>query len=89
MTSYKVLSEVSYRNVGDEIFLINRNENSVYNLNATAAYLFNEIQTGKTVEEIVSDMCSLFDVEFDTAYKDSLDLVKHLIDKKMIAPVNL
>ena len=89
MTSYKVLPEVSYRNVGDEVFLLNRNESSVYNLNATAAYLFKEIQTGKTVEEVVSDFCSLYDVDFETAHKDLMDLIHQLVNKKMIVPVDL
>lgn len=87
--NYKVLPDVSFRDVGDEVFLLNRNDSSVYNLNATAAYVFKEIQSGKTIEEVESDMCSLFDVSVDTAHRDIQELVQQLIDKEMIAPVDL
>jgi Coenzyme PQQ synthesis protein D (PqqD) len=49
--------------------------NSVYTLNETGAFIWEHIDGKKTVEEIITDLMSEYDVDFERASKDVFSFI--------------
>ncbi len=52
--------------------------NSVYTLNETGAFIWDQIDGKKTVEEIISALISEYDIENDTAMSDVLSFLEKM-----------
>jgi hypothetical protein len=81
---YAILQGVSSRKIGREIFILNRNDNSVYCLNPTAACIWRGIGERRSVEEVVSELTGRFDVDGERARRDFSELTARLKEKKLI-----
>ena len=87
MNSHFTISEnISFRQVGDEVFLLHRDNNSVFNLNATATFIWNGIQAGKDVQVIITELSEQFEIDTETASDDTNDLITRLLDSKILLP---
>jgi hypothetical protein len=87
MNDHFYISEnISFRQVGNEVFLLHRDNNSVFNLNETASFIWNRIQTGTPLNQIVSELCNNFETDASTAADDVAELVQKLITAHIITP---
>jgi hypothetical protein len=84
---YSVAPTVSFRQVGDEVFLLHRNESTVFNLNPTAAFIWNGIAKGESAEAVAKKLCEEYDIEPERAHDDVLELIAALLQKRMVEPV--
>ena len=61
----------------------------VTELNETAAFIWELIEKGKSFEEIITEICSLYDVDNSETVKSDLELcIKQLEDSHYITPVD-
>jgi hypothetical protein len=81
---YKIPSEVSFRQVGKEAFVLHRNDSKVYNLNSTATLIWLEIQKGTSLSVIVENVCDKFDISHNTANDDTMELIDQLTRDKLL-----
>ena len=84
---YTISPEVSFREVGEEVFLLHRNNRSVYNLNETAALIWRGIKEGKNGETIIQELATGYDVDISEASRDVSVIIEQLIENNMIEPV--
>lgn len=59
-------------------------------LNETAAFIWEQIENGKTFEEIVTEICSLYEVENQETLKSDLEqCIKQLEDSHYITQIDM
>ena len=83
---FTVSENISFRQVGNEVFLLHRDNNSVFNLNTTATFIWNSILAGKDVQVIITELCEQFEIDTKTASKDTNELISKLINSKILLP---
>lgn len=83
---YKISENISFRQVGEELFLLHRDNNSVFNLNETASFIWNGIQSHTPINRIISGLCEQFEINESTATEDVSELLKKLINAHIIVP---
>ena len=50
-------------------------------LNETASFIWDEVEAGKTVDEIVAEMTERYDVDQDIAKADLLEVIEQMKEK--------
>jgi len=96
MTSLKAIpshsSSVVTRKTGNEYVLVTVTNNiadmdSVYTLNETGAFIWEQIDGKRSVHEIINELTNEFEIDDDTATEDVLlfleDMNKYLIIKQL------
>jgi hypothetical protein len=81
---YTVPPAVSFRQVGEEMFLLNRHESTVFNLNPTATFIWNEIAGGESLGTIIEHLCMEYDIDRESACRDVQDLIESLVKNNMV-----
>ena len=77
-------SEVIWRVLDDEIFVINPDGKNVHVLNKVASFIW-ELSEGNTkVSQIVNLVCDRFDISEDVALADTSELVEKMLAKSLI-----
>ena len=77
------------RKTGDEYVLVPVTENiadmnSVFTLNETGAFIWEQIDGKKTVEEIISELSSEYDIPEDQAERDVIEFIQNLLEYLII-----
>jgi methyltransferase-like protein len=67
------------------IILTNENEEKVFNLNKTAAYVWENCDGTKTLEDMVRLLCERFNVDEITARKDTEEFVALMEKNQLIS----
>ena len=70
--------------IEDEAVIINIEENRVLNLKGAGAEIWGCLDTKKTIDEIVEDICLKFDVERNKAKKDTVKFLSLLLKEELI-----
>ena len=78
-TSVRVPERVLMRHVGEELVLLNLDEENYYGLNAVGARLMHLAQTGATLEGIVERMLQEFEVNREQLEADVRTVAAELI----------
>ena len=92
MTKVKILSDscfsiskrVVYREVKDEIIILNLKKNLYYSLDGAGTLIWKWIIKGITLEKVAVSLAERYDVDEKTALKDLNKLIKELIDEEVI-----
>ena len=83
-TSVRVPERVLMRHVGDELVMLNLDEESYYGLNPVGARLMQLAETGATLEEIVERMLQEFEVKREQLEIDVRTVAANLIAAGLI-----
>ncbi|MCX7642067.1 MAG: PqqD family protein [Elusimicrobiales bacterium] len=75
----KLSKNTVWRRIGTEIFLINTDENILYELNETASIVFERLLNGVDKYEIVKEISYNYDIDFNTAKKDVDSIINEMI----------
>ena len=75
--------DVPWRIVEAEAILVNLNEGEIIHLNPAGTAIWNLINGKKTVKEIIEHIYEQFEVDKETAKKDTLDFLTKLIKKSV------
>lgn len=67
-----------------EVMVINFETGSYYNLNATAAFLWEQLRAGRTIEQLTHELQSRFDVGADAAQAAVAQVVDFLKQESLI-----
>jgi methyltransferase-like protein len=67
------------------IILTRENEEKVFNLNKTAAYLWEKCDGTKTLEELIKELCEHYNVDEATARKDAEAFIAKMKDSQLLA----
>lgn len=76
----KILEDYIVVPVGEELV----NFDAMITLNATGAFLWEQLQQEKTKEELVKALCAEYDVDSDTATADVTDFLSLLAQAKVL-----
>jgi DNA-binding MarR family transcriptional regulator len=83
-TRYRLADHVSFTDVDDEAVLLDLNAGSYYGLNHIGARVLTELQTGKTINAVISEIARDFNVESNTVTADIDQLIEQLLSQKLI-----
>ena len=75
---------VPWRIIEGEAVIVNVDESEVIHLNPVGAEIWNSIDGKKSVGEIVDHICEQFEVDKQTAKRDTLEFLKKLVKKKAV-----
>ena len=67
------------------IILTRGDEEKVFNLNKTAAYLWERCDGTKTLEELIQGLCDHYNVDESTARKDANEFIVKMKDSQLLA----
>ncbi len=78
-------TDVTVQEVGDELLVLHRATNQLHHLNATASWIFRQLDSQSTWQSIVAGMVETFDVDATAAERDALNLLDQLRSSGLIA----
>ena len=74
---------VSWRVIDNQIIFFHKKERSFYELNKTGSFIWKKLNDKAQTKNIVDLISSNYDVDRDTAEKDTLEFIKDLLKKKI------
>lgn len=81
---FKQSKDIASNVVDGEAVLVESSEGSIKVLNETASLIWAKIDGVKTVEEIISEVVTVFNVDYQTAQTDCLEFLNELLKKRYI-----
>lgn len=75
--------DVAWRVYDEEAFMISSG-NIVHRLNETATHVWTFLGESKSVDDVAEMMASVYDVDGETAKKDTLELLEELKNKELV-----
>lgn len=79
-------TSVVSRSVGDELVLVDLDTERYFSLNATGATIWEQLSTGRSVGDALSELLAKFDVSEETARADVDELVEALVVSGLLRP---
>jgi len=79
-----VTKEAVHCDVEDEVVILSMKDGVYYGLNPVGAFIWNQIQKPKRVDEIFDLIMGEFDVGREECEADLMDLLSELLDKGLI-----
>ena len=87
MSKYVINNDLTIRNIADETFIMNRDMGIVHSFNETGIFIWNEITSGKTFDEIVTNTKAHFDESDENTEEDIFQFIVKLEDSGLITVV--
>ncbi len=84
MSKYKLNESVLQEKVGEEIIIVNLNNDKMYELNTTGTILLQKILEGKTINEIKKIILGQYDVEESTLTNEIDKIIKDLLNEGIL-----
>ncbi len=78
---------LAWREIAGEVVIISPEDSVVHELNATASFLWKQMQCGRSVAELAEILAEEFDVDPKTARADTTALFASLEEKRLVVPV--
>ena len=90
MVKYKVKDSVLWRVIEDDAVLLNLKTNYYYSLNKSGSLILQELNDGKSIDEVVEYLFNYYDREVDRTkiITDVEELISDLSKEEMIERVN-
>ncbi len=83
-TTFTTLENIAWRNVNDEIVILNLKSGEYYTLNDVGQIIWLALADQKSVEEIKSKLIVEFDVSPDTATQDIKTFLSKMVDEGLL-----
>lgn len=80
--------DIAYRVIDEEAIILTPEDGMLHNLNALATRIFELANGARTVNDIVKAVCDEFDVDENTARRDTINFIEDLLHKKMLVLSN-
>lgn len=78
-------TRIPWRIIENEAILVQVDSGEVIHLNEVAAEIWRLIDGKRQIKEIIDHIHSAFDVDKTEAKKDTLEFIKSLLDKELVA----
>jgi hypothetical protein len=85
-STFVILPEVMSRTVGEEAVMIDLVTGTYFGLDPVGARAWELIQSGKSPREVCDTMIKEFDVSREVLEHDVQDLIRDLVEKKLLGP---
>ena len=79
----KISDRVAARIIGGETVIIGLDDNTMNILNDVGTFIWERVDAGKAMREIVSEICDEYEVDEEMAQRDAEMFVKEMLSKKM------
>jgi hypothetical protein len=78
--------EMAWDRVEEEVFIIVTEEkkDKLLRLNKTAAYLWENFDGSKTVQELIDELCHRFEVNAEQALNDTINFITQMKNLKLL-----
>ena len=83
-TTFTTTENIAWRNVNNEIVILNLKSGEYYTLNDVGQIIWLEVANQKSVEEIKSKLILEFDVSPDTAAQDIKTFISKMVDEGLL-----
>ncbi len=87
-STISVTKEAVHCDVEEEVVILSMKDGVYYGLNPVGAFIWNQIQKPKKVEEIRDSILEEFDVEKKECEADLMQLLGELLEKNLIEDVD-
>lgn len=77
--------ECIWRVIHDETFLISKDGKYIHKLDEIGTEIWQKIEGNNTVTDIINHICSIFDVEEETAKQDVIEFIQQLSRLNIVA----
>jgi len=76
--------KTAYRIIDGEAVVVNLKDSTFHTLNPVATFIWEQADGRIRVEQIIEKICHEFEVDWDTAERDSLEFLGELISKGLL-----
>jgi hypothetical protein len=76
--NYAINADLSFKEIGSELFIYNRKNSTIYSFNGTGVFIWSLLIKGLSIDEIGRCLCREYEVAQDKAGNDVSDFVKNL-----------
>ena len=83
-TKFKTTENIAWRNVNDEIVILNLKSGEYFTLNDIAQCIWKAITDEKSVEEIKVNIIDEYDVSYERADRDIEDFITGMIEQGLL-----
>jgi len=87
MVHYKQNKEVIQSRIGDEIVMLDVESGFYFGLNSVASVIWDMMKVEVDLETMVGELMREFDVDKSTCELDTIELLSHMLEKKIIRVV--
>lgn len=81
---FDVPDAVEFRQVGDELILLELSKGVYFGLDEIGAFIWQSIIAGRDVGEVSAAICSEYDVGKDAAEADTKALIRQLLEAELL-----
>lgn len=82
--SYSLSKEYVWKEVGDRVIVLHLDSGHYYSLNPSGSFIWKGLMEELSLDEIVEQLCSGFDVDKPTAERDTEEIISELLAKQAI-----
>ena len=84
---HKVSENVTWKNLGSSVVLLNLTDSAYYVLNETASLAFRGVLDGQTTEEIAAKFSGEYDCSPEEAMADVAEIMQFLTQERLLKAV--
>ena len=84
---YRPVRKVAVRVIDGKAVMITLSDSKLHRLNASATKVWEGIEGGRTVNEIVASLCEEFAISHERAHADVTALIGELLARGIVAPL--
>ncbi|MBW2737539.1 MAG: PqqD family protein [Deltaproteobacteria bacterium] len=82
--SYSLSKEYVWKEVGDQVVVLHIETGRYYSLNHPGSLIWKGLMEGLSLDRIIEQLRSIFDVDKPNAKKDSEEMIRDLLTKEAI-----
>lgn len=87
LMQYKQREDLTVQSIDDETLILDLKSDHIHQLNSTASFIWAMVDEMSSVEQLIEEFASHFDVEIDTARSDVGKVLGQLCDVGLIEDV--
>lgn len=76
--------KIAYRVIDEEALVVNLKESSFHTLNPVGSFIWQQIDGKTSIKKIIQKVTDEFDIDKDTAEKDSIEFIDELLKKELV-----
>jgi hypothetical protein len=77
-------TDTTIQEVGSELLVLDQQQESLNQLNSTAAWVFARCDGSRTLDELLAELMQTYDVPHEIAHQDLLSVLRELADLGLI-----
>jgi hypothetical protein len=77
-------TDITIQEVGSELLVLNQKQESLNQLNSTAAWVFARCDGSRTLDELLAELVQIYEVTHEIARQDLLSVLRTLADLGLV-----